>query len=539
MTTARPVGVARGDAGQVLDPHSRPRAGCRKRYSRESRSSLPSCSCSRRSSTRWRSSGCRCSIQNSRAWRPCSRFRGNAAEVAEPVVDVRDAFAEVHLVEREAGELGARRQAGLARAKRLFGTLPLGDVDGDAHQALRLARGRGLGPPTGSDPPHATVARDDDPVLHVDGVARTRGPLDGAPNEIPVVGMDRGLETLHADDLVRRIPEDRPSPLRGPEDAGAVVQSPEPRLGGVRRQAQPRLTLPQAQLVGALASQRVGEDLRDQLQPLHQRVRPVALRPQGIEAQGADGRRASHREREGQIRLDPEQAAGSPGRRRPPPAAPPAKKPQRCGRPAFPAGARESAPGAHPRVGRQQILPGSCRSGWASRDLGPHPTTATAPQRSMPRSSQTRRSASSISRSTSPGGRLMNLDERSEISISNSRRISGRSAEGCACFAMSVPRNHNQDERFSSVARWQATVPVNNVISARSHLPAASQGIRNAAGLGGDGMKLVARRSGARRWSGEGTDQSASRQLSSGAYSRIPAASFAESGPRSFWYTVP
>ena len=119
--------------------------------------------------------------------------------------------------------------------------------------------------------------------------------------------MNRGLETLHADDLVRRIPEDRPTPLRGPEDAGAVVQSPEPRLGGVGGQAQPRFTLPQL-LVGALASQRVGEHLRDQLQPLHQRVRPVALRPRGIEAQGAEGRRASHRERDGQIRLDPEQA---------------------------------------------------------------------------------------------------------------------------------------------------------------------------------------------------------------------------------------
>ena len=68
--------------------------------------------------------------------------RGNAAEVAKPVVDVHDAVVEVHLVEREAGELGARRQASLARAKRLLGALALGDVDGDARQALRLAGGR-------------------------------------------------------------------------------------------------------------------------------------------------------------------------------------------------------------------------------------------------------------------------------------------------------------------------------------------------------------------------------------------------------------
>ena len=299
-------GVARGDAGQVLDPPLA-RVGCRKRYSRESRSSLPSCRLLAQVQHALAVVGMQVLHPELQGLEALLPVRGNAAEVAEPVVDVDDASAEVHLVEREAGEVGARRQARLARAKRLFGTLPLGDVDGDAHQALRLARGRGLGPPTGRDPPHAAIAREDDPVLHVDGLALTRGPLDGAPNEIPVVGMDRGLETLHADDLVRRVPEDRPSPLRGPEDARAEVQGPEPRLGGVRRQAQALLALPQL-LVGALPSQRVGEDLRDQLQPLHQRVRPVALRPHGVEGQGADGRLAPHREREGQIRLDAEQA---------------------------------------------------------------------------------------------------------------------------------------------------------------------------------------------------------------------------------------
>ena len=38
-------------------------------------------------------------------------------------------------------------------------------------------------------------------------------------------------------------------------------------------------------------------------------VRPVALRLQGIERQGADGRLAPHREREAQVRLDAETAA--------------------------------------------------------------------------------------------------------------------------------------------------------------------------------------------------------------------------------------
>src|SRR5579862_4874551 len=40
----------------------------------------------------------------------------------------------------------------------------------------------------------------------------------------------------------------------------------------------------------------------------------------------------------------------------------------------------------------------------------------------MPRDSQTRRWASSISRSTSMAGRLMNLDERSTMSVSKRRR---------------------------------------------------------------------------------------------------------------------
>ena len=42
------------------------------------------------------------------------QLRGNAAEVTQPIVDVHDTFAEVHLVEREAGELGPRRQTSLA-----------------------------------------------------------------------------------------------------------------------------------------------------------------------------------------------------------------------------------------------------------------------------------------------------------------------------------------------------------------------------------------------------------------------------------------
>ena len=226
-------------------------------------------------------------------------FRGKAEEIVEPGVEEGDAFAVIHLVEPEAGEVGGRLQASLTRAKRLLGSLPLGDVDGEAHQAVWLAGGRPVETRTGVDPAHASIAREDDPVLRSDGFLRPRGLREGSPDEVPVVWMHRSLETLHADDLGRLVPEDRPSPVGDPEDACAVIQSPEPRLGGVCRQAQALLALSHAQLV-APADERVGEDLCHQLQALHQGVWPVARLPQGIEAQGAHGRLAPHREWEDQ-----------------------------------------------------------------------------------------------------------------------------------------------------------------------------------------------------------------------------------------------
>ena len=62
----------------------------------------------------------------------------------------------------------------------------------------------------------------------------------------------------------------------------------------------------------APADERVGEDLRHQLQALHQGVWPVARLPQGSEAQGANGRPAPHREWEDQGGLDPDLEAGLP-----------------------------------------------------------------------------------------------------------------------------------------------------------------------------------------------------------------------------------
>ena len=78
-----------------------------------------------------------------------------------------------------------------------------------------------------------------------------------------------------------------------------------PPPGGPRSSQQLQLVAP--------PGERVGEDLRDELQPVHDRVRPVALRLQGVEAQRR--RRASSpptSERERQVRLDAEKAAALP-----------------------------------------------------------------------------------------------------------------------------------------------------------------------------------------------------------------------------------
>ena len=81
------------------------------------------------------------------------------------------------------------------------------------------------------------------------------------------------------------------------------------------------------------------------------------------------------------------------------------------------------------RVGRTQAFLGAV--GVGGHD---HPGAAAdhchSTDNSIPSGSQTRRSPSSISRSTSSGGRLMNREERSEISVSNSRRLPRSRAEG-------------------------------------------------------------------------------------------------------------
>ncbi len=235
-------------------------------------------------------------------------LRRDAAQGAQLAVRVHDARAEIHLVEREAGELRSRRQPCLAGAQRLLGTLALSDVDGDTHQAIWLAGGRATRSPTRRDPALPSLAWQSDPVLDDGGASGRRcRPLDGLPDETPVVRVDDSLETLDRDALIGREPEDRPGPRRSPEDTRRVVEDPEPRIRGVRREAQTLLTLAQG-FVGPLTSKSIGEDLGDELQALHHDVRPFSLRPGGVEPQSSDVGRATHQQGDGQVGLDPEQA---------------------------------------------------------------------------------------------------------------------------------------------------------------------------------------------------------------------------------------
>jgi hypothetical protein len=80
-------------------------------------------------------------------------------------------------------------------------------------------------------------------------------------------------------------------PVVDVDGAGAEVDFVEGQAGELGARCQASLALLQTLLV-APAGERIGKHLRDQLQPLHQRVPPVALRTQSIEAQGADGRLA-------------------------------------------------------------------------------------------------------------------------------------------------------------------------------------------------------------------------------------------------------
>ena len=231
--------------------------------------------------------------------------RRHPEHVAQPGVEVGGALLVVRLVEPETGELGAGVETRLARAQRRFATPALGDVEAEAGEPLGLAVSGPADAPARGDPAHVALAGVTDPVLEADRLAAHPGSCDGFSNGCQVLGIHRRLEAPDVERLVRREAEDRPGPLRGPDGTGRVVESPESRFGRVCRQRQALAALPQVELV-APARERVGEDLGDQLQAPHQRVRPVARCLQGVEGESADRGLTAHRERNRQIRKDAE-----------------------------------------------------------------------------------------------------------------------------------------------------------------------------------------------------------------------------------------
>ena len=208
--------------------------------------------------------------------------RRNPADVAKPLVEGGCGRSVVDLVVPEAGQLGPCRQSRLVPANRLLGEPAFGDVHRDTGQALRPAVGRCTGSPEGGDPALHAVILQPDPVLHAQWLPPMQRPVDGGANPLPVVRMDRGLEALHGESLVGRVPEELPSSIRRPEDARADIQGPEPGVGGVRRKAHARLGLAQPG-DHLLPLERTDEHHAEHAETCDEGVGPLALVMHGVE----------------------------------------------------------------------------------------------------------------------------------------------------------------------------------------------------------------------------------------------------------------
>ena len=311
--TVRPdpasAGVAAGDAGQVLDPALPPR---RMEVAILDGEPLQPPVLQLLAQVQTRVRGRRDAGAPSRTRGPgvpapdpggCRRGRGS--DRRSTIVPV----AEVHLVEREAGEVGTRRQARLAGAQRLLAALPLGDVLHHGDEVPGLAS-RAPHERDGQVDPHRGTVPADIALLHrvVSDLAGEE-PGGPAPGPLQVVGVGDVLEGP-AQQLLARIADDRAEPVVDPQPA--AVDRRRGRCPPPPARTWPRSTLlALAQRpVGALAGERVGEHLRHQVQPPHQRLRPVALRAHRIQRHDADRRFAPHAERQGEVRPDSGAASG-------------------------------------------------------------------------------------------------------------------------------------------------------------------------------------------------------------------------------------
>ena len=257
-----------------------------------------------------------------------------------------------------------------------------------------------------------------DGTLQQPSVVKLLARLHEAANVLGMQSLEEGLHGLETFRHFWRNAEDFAQPFVDVAGPFAVIHLVVPKTGEVGAGLEKLSALLKQQLV-SLAGEGIDEDVRDKLQPLHQRVRPIALLAQRVEAEGAHGPAPPHREGDGQVRLDAEEAAVLPidgGLRR--------ELLQR---------------GVGHRAARSHLLgvPGELlltnRLGgllafFGVVEMGGDEVAGAltrAPARERPyRSRGTCRSrcrALWISRSTSPGGRLMNREDRFETRVSNSR----------------------------------------------------------------------------------------------------------------------
>jgi hypothetical protein len=103
-----------------------------------------------------------------------------------------------------------------------------------------------------------------------------------------ILGMNYLEQTFIVQLFIRGKMKQLPAFWCKPDMTGVRLHDPQARPRGICRQTQARLAFAQG-LVRAFPSERVGKHLRDKLETLHDRVRPVPLLPQDTECQPAKG----------------------------------------------------------------------------------------------------------------------------------------------------------------------------------------------------------------------------------------------------------